>query len=68
MKLYGEGDAVLFSDNKLGHGGPMLLELSALVWLKTLYGADVGKLNHSPYKSDVKEIVGRVAEYNQKYR
>lgn len=66
--LFGEGDAGLFSDNKLGHGGPMVLDLSALVWLKTLYGADVGKLKHAAYKSGVKEIVEGVADYNRKYR
>ncbi len=66
-KLFGNGKEVLFSDNKLGHGGPMILDLSALVWLNTLYGADIGKLKYSAYKSDVKEIVGRVTEYNQKY-
>ncbi len=67
-KLFGKGEAALFSDDKLGHGGPMLLEMSALVWLKTLYGADVAKLKYSAYKSDVMEIVGRATEYNQKFR
>lgn len=67
-KLFGRGEGALFSDNVLGHGGPMLLELSALVWLNTLYGADIDQLKHSPYKSDVKEIVGGVAEYNQKFK
>lgn len=67
-KIHGEGDAVLFSDNKLGHGGPLILDTSGMVWLKTLYGAEVSKLKHSAYKSDVKAIVGRVADYNRKYQ
>lgn len=67
-KISGLGDEVLFRDNALGLGGPIILDTSALVWLNTLYGADVGKLKQPAYKSDVKEIVGRVAEYNRKYR
>lgn len=67
-KLFGQGDTALFRDGLIGHGGPMMLEVSSLLWLHTLYGADVGKLKHSAYKSDVKEIVGRVADYNRKYR
>jgi hypothetical protein len=67
-KLFGKGEAALFSDDTLGHGGPMILDVSAIVWLNTLYGADVGKLKFSAYKSDVKEIVGRVTEYNRKYK
>lgn len=67
-EISGLGDTVLFLDGVIGHGGPMMLEMSALVWLETIYGADVAKLKHSAYKSDVKEIVEGVAEYNRKYR
>lgn len=67
-KLSGLGDDVLFRDGLIGHGGPMMLEVSSLLWLNTLYGADIDNLKRSPYKSDVKEIVGRAAEYNQNYK
>jgi len=67
-KVSGRGRDVLFRDGLIGHGGPMMLDLSALVWLNTIYGADVDKLKYSAYKSDVKEIVGQVLQYNQKYQ
>ncbi len=66
--ISGLGNSVLFRDGLIGHGGPMMLEMSSLLWLKTIYGADIDKLKHSAYKSDVKEIVRKAAEYNQKYQ
>lgn len=67
-EVSGLGHDVLFRDGLIGHGGPMMLELSALAWLNTLYGADVEKTKYSAYKSDVKEIMRRVLRYNQKYQ
>lgn len=59
-------DDALFEDN-LGHGGPMMLELSALSWMEYLYGADTGSLTLTPYESDVEAIVDAVVAYNQPF-
>ncbi|QDT36230.1 hypothetical protein [Stratiformator vulcanicus] len=67
-KISGLGDEALFRDGLIGHGGPMMLEVSSLLWLKTLYGADIGKIKRSAYKSNVEEIVGKVTEYNERYK
>lgn len=39
----GLGNDVLLRDDMIGHGGPMMLELSGLVWLSTTYGADIDR-------------------------
>jgi hypothetical protein len=67
-RISGPRPDALFRDGVIGHGGPMMLELSALIWLNTVYGADIDKLKYSAYKSDVKEILGRVTQYNRKYQ
>lgn len=66
-EISGLGNRVLFRDGLIGHGGPMMLEVSSLLWLETIYGVDIDKLKHSAYQSDVKDIVRHVAEYNHKY-
>lgn len=39
----GLGNDVLLRDDMIGHGGPMMLDLSGLVWLSTTYGADIDR-------------------------
>lgn len=58
-------DSGLFSDRPLGHGGPMLLDMSALVWLNRLYGVSPASLPDLGYDKDAQqEIVAEVARHN----
>ncbi|MEM7475875.1 MAG: PEP-CTERM sorting domain-containing protein [Planctomycetota bacterium] len=66
-RLVGEEPA-LFADSNPGHGGAMMLELSALTWLGSLYGADISDLNYSPYLSDVNSIVNGSLDFNSQYK
>lgn len=64
----GKGDDPLFSDRFIGHAGPMLLDVSALSWLRIIYGADIA-LNPFEYnEEDVHEILNQVLKYNQEFR
>ncbi len=67
-KMVGPDKKGLFRDGFIGHGGPMMLELSSLIWLNTLYGAEIEKLKYTPYQSNVKDITTKVLKYNLKYR
>jgi hypothetical protein len=67
-ELVGRNRRSLFLDGLMGHGGPMMLELSGLCWLNTLYGAEIDNLKHSDYKSDVEGITATVIKFNQKYQ
>lgn len=67
-KMVGRDKQALYRDGFMGHGGPMMLELSSLVWLNILYGAEITKLKHTPYQSDVNSITTKVVKYNQQYR
>lgn len=67
-ELVGRNKRSLFLDGLMGHGGPMMLELSALTWLKVLYGADIEKLERGSYNAqDVTEITNKVLSYNQRF-
>jgi hypothetical protein len=66
--LVGRNREALFADGVMGHGGPMMHDVSALSWLGILYGADVEDLSFGPYSpSDVQGIVGQVIAYDQKF-
>ncbi len=67
-KMVGRDKGALFRDGFMGHAGPMMLELSSLVWLNILYGTEIEQLKHSTYQSDVKDITMKVIKFNQKYR
>ncbi len=67
-KVAGFGRSSLFRDGFIGHGGSMMLELSALSWLNLLYGAEIEKLKHTPYQADIVEILSKVMKYNQKFQ
>ncbi len=58
----------LFSDNNLGHAGPMLIELCSLAWLQQLYGAELDSLNYRTYSSDVPGIVEEVMTFNAPFQ
>ena len=58
----------LFADGTIGHAGPMMLELSGLSWVSTLYGADVADLSYTDFESDVDSIVREVLDYNAQFR
>lgn len=58
----------LFADPLLGHGGPMMLELSALSWMDILYGAGVETLTFNDYQSDVEAIVTQVLGFNDPFQ
>ena len=52
----------LFTD-AFGHAGPMIKDLSALIWLKKLYGADLDKLKLSrKYKTDLKATANQITK------
>ncbi len=57
----------LFTDN-FGHAGPMIIDLSALTWLKILYGADFDKLKLSrKYKTELKVTAEKIAKLNDRF-
>ena len=64
--MVGSDESALFSD-QFGHAGPMMLELSSLSWMETLYGADVAQLSFTDYQSDVVSIVREVTSFNAPY-
>lgn len=61
------GGAPLFTDNNLGHAGPMMEQLCALTWFGVLYGADIVSLNRSSYRSDVDGMLSEWAAYNTRF-
>jgi hypothetical protein len=66
--LVGRNKEALFADGVMGHGGPMMHDVSALSWLSILYGADVEDLSFGPHNmSDVQDIAAEVIAYNQKF-
>jgi hypothetical protein len=67
-QLTGPSPDALFVDAVTGHGGPMMLEMSALSWLDVLYGTELADLVISPYESDVQAILTEVLEHNQPYQ
>ena len=67
-KMSGRGKKTLFRDAAMGHGGTMMLELSALCWLNVLYGADIQQTKLSDYdKADVDDIMTQVLNHNKKF-
>lgn len=68
VELVGVGPEYLFADGLIGHGGPMMLELCALSWATTLYGAPLETLAFTEYESDVAGIVAEVLAYNEAFR
>ena len=57
----------LFTDT-FGHAGPMIIDLSALIWLKNLYGADFDKLKLSrKYKTELKVTAEKIAKLNDRF-
>ena len=66
--MVGRGRNALFSDNGLGHAGPMLLELCSLTWLREIYGAELDSLKHRKHESDVQEIVEEVMTFNAPFK
>jgi hypothetical protein len=67
-ELVGRGPTALFSDGVMGHGGPLVHELSALTWINTLYGADVDTIAHSDFSDEAMSILLEVIEYNAAFR
>lgn len=65
-RLVGE-EPSLFTDSNPGHGGAMMLEISALTWLGSLYDVDISGLSYSPYQSDVNSIVNGSLDFNSQY-
>lgn len=66
--LVGQNERSLFLDGLMGHGGSMMLELSALGWLHVLYGAEFDMLKHTAFETDVEEIMEAVLNSNQEYQ
>jgi hypothetical protein len=67
-ELRGGGqEDVLFLDRAMGHAGPMMQDLSALLWLHFLYGAEIDQLTYSEDydRSDVQRITEEVISYNR---
>ncbi len=56
------------TDNNTGHAGPMIIDLSALIWLKNLYCADFDKLKLSrKYKTELKVTAEKIAKLNDHF-
>jgi len=67
-QIPGPGARSFYADNSIGLGGTMLLELSALMWMGTLYGAPYQELRFSDYnKTSVKEIMEAVSVFTEKH-
>jgi hypothetical protein len=58
---------VLFLDRAMGHAGPMMQDVAALLWLHFLYGAEIDQLAYpEDYDtSDVQRITEEVGSYNR---
>jgi hypothetical protein len=58
---------VLFLDRAMGHAGPMMQDLSALLWLHFLYGTKIDQLSYSEDydKFDVQRIAEEVISFNR---
>jgi hypothetical protein len=54
----------LFADGAIGHGGPMMTQLSAMAWMSVLYGAEPSELSYDEYITDVEAIVEDALAYN----
>ena len=62
----GRGKNALFMDRMMGHGGKMMLDLSAMYWLNILYGGHINELkNHTYHTADVEEILSEAIRYHQ---
>jgi hypothetical protein len=66
--MVGKGRSALFADDRLGHAGPMLLDLCALTWLNELYAADLDSLTYRKHESDVGAMVQEVMTFNEPFR
>ncbi|MEM1403419.1 MAG: PHB depolymerase family esterase [Pseudomonadota bacterium] len=65
----GEDPLYLFSDNGVGHSGPMGEHISGLVWAHFFYGADIETLVDPSYSAeDVLRIANDVIEFNLRYQ
>jgi hypothetical protein len=61
----GGGNQGVFRD-RLGHGEPILIDLSQLIWLRALYGVDLIAYNHDPgYSVDLKAIATEIVTGHQ---
>ena len=58
----------LFRDARPGHAGPVITELSAAVWMHTLYGADPSSLSLTVFVGDVVPVVEASIAYNAPYQ
>ncbi len=58
----------LFADANIGHAGPMMTQLSALVWLHFLYGAEESALPSGDWNTDdVERITSEAIDFNARY-
>jgi hypothetical protein len=65
--LVGRGPTFLFSDGVMGHGGPLVHELSALTWVNALYGAEVDAIAHSDFSPEAMNILLDVIKINSTF-
>jgi hypothetical protein len=63
-ELVGRGQTSLFSDGVMGHGGPLVHELSALIWINILYATEIEEVAHSDFSEEAMNILLEVIEYN----
>lgn len=66
--MVGKSEEALFTDDRLGHGGPLMHELCAITWAKTLYQADLDELSHSDFSPQAAAIANAGIKHNQQYR
>ena len=67
-QLVGRSKQSLFLDGFMGHGGPMLVELSAQSLLSVLYNFDIDDLEQlSFHEADVAKITKKVLKFNEQF-
>ncbi|MEM7475877.1 MAG: hypothetical protein AAF483_12870 [Planctomycetota bacterium] len=64
----GRGSESLFRDYFMGHAGQLMTELSAIVWLKTLYVSVPDANNRKSLSTEAKSIVEATLSHNRKFR
>ena len=68
QEMSGKNNAALFRDRRQGHGGQMMLDVSALYWVHRLYGVELADLPSLGYaEEDVSGILIEVENVNPRF-
>ncbi|MEM8668051.1 MAG: hypothetical protein AAGG48_11075 [Planctomycetota bacterium] len=64
----GRGPDSLFRDYFMGHAGPLMTELSAVVWLNLIYAAEVREVINTSVSPQAMAIVETSIKHNKQFR